>query len=217
VQILGGLGSPGAPMHATNLTRRLANLLSAEVTMLPAPGVVGSASARKVLLAESYVQDAIRCFPSVTTALVGIGAVEPSKMLASSGNVFSPQALQSLEEHGAVGDICMRFFNQHGHPVRTALDDRVISMELEQLRGVPRVVAVAGGPRKTAAIRGALVGRWANVLITDHETAIRLLELGPALPDERSSLGEPVPTRKRGTTAKQGASRKPKTLQTQKT
>jgi hypothetical protein len=163
-----------------------------------------------VLLAEAYVQDALRCFPAVTTALVGIGAIEPSRMLASSGNVFSPQALNTLEQQGAVGDICMRFFNQHGHPVHTNLDKRVISIELEQLRSVPRVIGVAGGHRKTAAIRGALVGRWVNVLITDHETAVRLLEMGPgSLAEETVArvVGEPAETLSRTTNPAAGKAR----------
>jgi DNA-binding transcriptional regulator LsrR (DeoR family) len=56
------------------------------------------------------------------------------------------------------------------------LNDRVIGMELAQLRKADRVVGVAGGRRKTVAIRGALVGRWVNILITDIHTAERLLK-----------------------------------------
>jgi DNA-binding transcriptional regulator LsrR (DeoR family) len=75
-----------------------------------------------------------------------------------------------------VGDICLRFFDAQGAPVQTALNDRVISIELEELRRVRRVVGIAGGARKTAAIHGALAGRWINVLITDQHTASRLLD-----------------------------------------
>jgi DNA-binding transcriptional regulator LsrR (DeoR family) len=175
VQILGGVGSPGAAMHATNVTRRLASLISAEVTMLPAPGVVGSAEAREVLLNDHYVQEALRLFPAVTVAVVGIGAVEPSNLLAASGNVFSQRDLKKLSARGAVGDICLRFFDERGQPVVTALDECVISMEFAQLRRVPRVIAVAGGARKTAAVRGALAGGWINVLVTDRAMAERLL------------------------------------------
>ena len=179
VQILGGVGNPGAPMHANNLTHRLADLIGAEITLLPAPGVTGSAHARRILLQDPFVQNALTTFNSVTLALVGIGAVEPSKMLAASGNVFSKEELKLLSNKGAVGDICLRFFDEQGRPVITPLNDRVISMELAQLRKVPRVIGVAGGKRKTAAIRGALAGRWINVLITDRATAERLLEAGP--------------------------------------
>jgi DNA-binding transcriptional regulator LsrR (DeoR family) len=178
VQILGGIGNPGAEVHATQLTRRLASLLSGTATLLPAPGAVGSADARRVMLKDRYVQDAINLFKSVTVALVGIGAVEPSKLLAASGNVFSPHELKQLSRRGAVGDICLRFFDQGGAPVSTPLNDRVISMDLDTLRRVPRVVGIAGGRRKTAAIRGALIGRRVNVLITDRATAERLLKPG---------------------------------------
>jgi DNA-binding transcriptional regulator LsrR (DeoR family) len=175
VQILGGIGNPGAEVHATHLTRRLANLVSGTATLLPAPGAVGSAEAKRVMLKDRYVQEATALFKSVTLALVGIGAIEPSKLLASSGNVFSPHELKSLSARGAVGDICLRFFDAAGAQVQTPLNDRVISIELAQLKQVRRVVGIAGGKRKTAAIRGALAGGWINMLITDRSTAERLV------------------------------------------
>jgi DNA-binding transcriptional regulator LsrR (DeoR family) len=89
--------------------------------------------------------------------------------------VFAPQELKNLSERGAVGDICLRFFDAAGKPVSTPLNRRIISIELEQLRRVKRVVGVAGGRRKTVAIRGALQGRLVNVLITDAQTATRLV------------------------------------------
>ncbi len=176
VQILGGIGSPGSAAHATHVTRRLANLISGEATLLPAPGIVGSAEARTVMLQDQFVRKAMGLFQQLTVALVGIGAIEPSKRLAASGNVFSPQELRRLSSRGAVGDICLRFYDDAGQPVITPLNDRVISIELRQLQHVKRVIGVAGGRRKTAAIRGALEGMLINVLITDMWTARRLLE-----------------------------------------
>lgn len=175
VQILGGIGNPGAEVHATHLTRRLADMVSGAATLLPAPGAVGSAEARNVMLQDRYVQEAMALFDALTLAVVGIGAVEPSKLLAASGNVFSSKELRSLSASGAVGDICLRFFDAEGEPVTTALNERVIAIELEQLRAVDRVVGIAGGRRKTAAIRGALRGGWINVLITDRSSAERLV------------------------------------------
>ena len=104
-----------------------------------------------------------------------VGATEPSRGLASSGNVFSPQELKLLASKGAVGDICLRFFNLAGLEVVTELSERVISIELAQLRNIRRVVAVAGGRRKLNALRGALAGRLVNVLITDLTSAKQLI------------------------------------------
>ena len=80
-----------------------------------------------------------------------------------------------LRENGAVGDICLRFFNADGIPIKTPLNDRVIGMELEQLRNVRRSVGSAGGEKKLAAIRGAILGGFINVLITDSSTAEKLV------------------------------------------
>ncbi len=176
IQILGGVGSPNAEVHATQVTRRLADLIGGEATLLPAPGIVGSREARNVLLKDRFVRQALELFPAITLALVGIGATEPSRALVSSGNVFSPLEIKLLAGKGAVGDICLRFFDGAGRGVITELNDRVISIELEELRKVRRVVGVAGGSRKTGAIRGALAGKLINVLITDLATAERLLE-----------------------------------------
>ncbi len=171
VQILGGASESPAKTHAVYLASQLATLVRGEVTFLTAPAIVGSKDARDILLNDPYVRGTIELFDKVTLALVGIGAVEPSPLLASSGNVFSPEEQAMLREHGAVGDVLAHFFDSQGRPVNTPLDDRVIGMSLEQLRRVRRSVGVAGGQRKHEAIRGALKGGLINVLITDRFTA----------------------------------------------
>ena len=176
VQILGGVGNPKVEAHATRLTSRMAQLVNGDAVYLPVSGVVATEAARDVLMADAVVQQAVNLFDQVTTALVGIGAVDPSPVLAQSGNVFSPQELDLLRQEKAVGDILYRFFDQHGNLVKTGLEKRVISMSLEQLSKVSRAIGVAGGSRKYAAILGALRGRWINTLVTDHFTANRLAE-----------------------------------------
>jgi len=178
VQILGGGGDPAAEGHATHLVRRMAHLLHGQGTFLPAPSSVGSAEARNVLLEDPFVRRAISLFDELDVALVGIGGQEPSGLLASSGNVFSNAELRTVRAAGGVGDIGLRYLAQDGQPVDSPLDDRVIGIELEQLKRVPRAIAVAGGPSKTQAIRAALIGGWINCLITDRPTAERLLRAG---------------------------------------
>jgi DNA-binding transcriptional regulator LsrR (DeoR family) len=177
VQILGGGGDPAAEGHATHLVRSAADLLHGEGRFLPAPSSVGSPEAREVLLQDPFVQRAMTLFDELDVALVGIGGLEPSGLLASSGNVFSTEELGVLRDAGGVGDIGLRYLRADGRPLRSPLDERVIGIELEQLKRVPRSIAIAGGPGKTAAIRAALLGGWINCLITDIHTAKRLLEI----------------------------------------
>jgi DNA-binding transcriptional regulator LsrR (DeoR family) len=60
------------------------------------------------------------------------------------------------------------------------LDERVIGIRLDELKAIGRRIAVAGGTRKTAAIRAALRGGWVNTLITDRATAESLLRASGA-------------------------------------
>ena len=174
VQILGGVGNPTAEVHAHRMTERLATYLKAEPHFLTAPGVTGSPESTLAFLAEPLVQETTAFFDQVTLALVGIGALHPSRLLDESGNVFSKEELEQLGNLGAVGDVCLRFFDAHGHPITSRFDKRVVGLTLEQLRRVPRSVGIAGEPEKLDAIRGAIEGRLINILITDRFTAERL-------------------------------------------
>jgi DNA-binding transcriptional regulator LsrR (DeoR family) len=178
VQTLGGIGDPTVQIHATQLTTRLARLTGAEAHLLSAPGVAQSREAKLVLLGDTYVRQTMDMFGKITLAIVGIGAIEPSSMLARSGNIFSSRELAAIKEAGGVGDISLRFFNAAGGFVKTPLDERVIGMTLEELTKVDRVIALAGGQAKTEAIRGALKAGVIDLLITDRFTAGRLVDRG---------------------------------------
>ena len=143
-------------------------------------GLVGSASAAKALAQDPYVSETVELFSRINLALVGVGALEPSALVASSGNAFSQAELEALQKEGAVGDLCLRFYDAEGRPVKGGFEGRVIGIDLEGLRRVPRSVALCGGKRKFAAILGALRGGWVNTLVTDQFTAQRLAKAPPA-------------------------------------
>jgi DNA-binding transcriptional regulator LsrR (DeoR family) len=175
VQILGGVGNAGIEHQAMYLAQRLAAAIGANAVLLQAPGVVGSADARRILMRDPSVREASGFFEHLDLALVGIGSLEPSRLLSNSGNVFSPKERTELSRLGAVGDICFRFFDAQGEPVKSPLMQRVIGIEPASLKRINRVVGVAGGRRKVPAILAALRGHWIDVLITDQRAAEALL------------------------------------------
>lgn len=191
VQLMGGIGNPAAETHAAHLTQRFAELTGARPTFLVAPGIASSPEVREVLLKEQYVQEAMAAMEELTLALVGIGSLEPSTLLQSSGNIFSDDERSKLGKQGAVGDICLRLYDDEGKPIESDLNRRVIGVTLEQLARTDRSVGVAGGPRKYEAIRAALRGRLVNVLITDHVTAERLIADAPS-PAAVAAQGAPA-------------------------
>jgi DNA-binding transcriptional regulator LsrR (DeoR family) len=141
---------------------------------------VGSDAARDVLMDDRYLGSMTAEWANLTTLLAGIGALEPSPLLASSGNAVDASEAEVLKSAGAVGDVCLRFYDARDAAVATELDTRILGISRETLRTAPRRIGVAGGARKYGAIRGAVLGRWVNILITDRVTATRLLREEPA-------------------------------------
>jgi DNA-binding transcriptional regulator LsrR (DeoR family) len=176
VQLLGGVGDPRVQMQATRLIGLFASGTGANPVFMPAPGMLGTSSARASLVADLTVSAVMDIWRKLTMVLVGIGSLDPSPLLRQSGNALAERDQALLRDAGAVGDICLRFFDADGVPVKSAVDERVIGIGVDQLRRVPRRVAVAGGARKHSAIRASLLGEWVNVLITDVDEARRLLE-----------------------------------------
>lgn len=175
IQLLGGVGVNGN-VQATILTQDLANRLNCRAWLLPAQSIEGSILSRDILAASKDVSDVLNKFDHVTTAVVGIGDMEPSQLLRYSGNFYDKTMLSALVKKGAVGDICLHYYNAAGEPVLGSDEDPAIGMRLEQIKSCPHAVALAGGREKVAAIRAALVGRYLNVLITDFDTARALMD-----------------------------------------
>jgi len=173
IQLLGGVG-PNGNVQATLLTQLLADQLSCHAYLLPAQSIERSVEDRRRLLNSGEVAEVVAKFGEVDVALVGIGALEPSQLLMNSGNYYQEDMLRLLAGRGAVGDICLHYFNAQGDAVLADDEDPVIGMPLPQVRECTRVVALAGGSEKVAAIKGALEGRYIDVLITDRLVAEHL-------------------------------------------
>ena len=171
VQMIGGLGMPESEVHATSLVRRLTLMLNSKLTLLNAPGIIDNIDVKDVILSASYMQDVLHLFSKINVAYVGIGAPTGDSVMMKDGAIMSQADLDALLQKGAVGDIALRFFDIDGQPVITDLDSRVIGISLDQLKKIPRVVGVAGGPQKHQVVRGALKGGFIDVLITDEQTA----------------------------------------------
>ncbi|MEU9590920.1 sugar-binding transcriptional regulator [Streptomyces sp. NPDC048219] len=175
VQAVGGVGDPAAAAHASRLSGQLARLVSGEAVFLQAPGLAGTVESARALREDPYVAAALRELDDLDVVLVGIGETTPSSTLARSGNTFSEEERAALEKLGAVGDVCLRFYDGQGAPVESELDLRAVGITRDQLARAGRRVGVAGGRRKHAAIRGAVTGGLVDVLVTDQETAAALL------------------------------------------
>ena len=176
VQLMGGVGNASVQTQGNRLLTEFARLVGATTTFVPAPALVGNTTIRESLLNDPAMESVANEWARLSMALAGIGSLPPSPLLRASGNAADLADQDKLHEAGAVGDICLRFFDSVGNLVPSDLDDRVVGIDADTLRKIPRRIGIAGGESKHKAIHAAVSGRWVNVLVTDTRTAAALLQ-----------------------------------------
>jgi DNA-binding transcriptional regulator LsrR (DeoR family) len=120
----------------------------------------------------------------VDIALVGIGLIaEQTSGFCSLAESYGV-SVRRLRQLGVVGEINYQPFDAEGRivnrPELRVLSRRILSVEGDRLQALSRrrdrrVIAIAGGRAKVDALRGALRGRFLNVLVTDADAATALL------------------------------------------
>lgn len=176
VMMLGGLSRNLPALNPNDIARRVAESVNGRMFSLFAPALVDDPKLRDLLMSDSNVKAPLDLVRASQVALIGVGTTGPNATLLETG-VLSDFEMQALQAKGAVGDILARFFDADGQPVDSALNGRVVGLELEEVRRIPTTVLVAGGESKVRAILGALRGGYVTNVITDEASARRLLEL----------------------------------------
>ncbi len=139
---------------------------------------------RRRLLRDPEIRTIFEAAQAVEIALVGIGVIaEQTPGFCSLAESYGV-SVKRLRQLGVVGEINYQPFDAEGrivdHPELRVLMHRVLSVEGSRLQALSRrpdrhVVAIAGGRPKLDAVRGALAGRFMNVLVTDEDLAGTLL------------------------------------------
>jgi DNA-binding transcriptional regulator LsrR (DeoR family) len=167
VQVGGDLTmAPAASGH--ELVRRLAGQLGGVHRFLHAPALVESETAATELRADPRIAAELDRARLASHALIGIGL---------PGVGFAERAIADSytgrQEPAAV--VCARLIDRGGDELAGPLRDRVISIELDDLRNIPTVVGVAAGAEKGSALAAALVGGLIDVLVCDQPAALAAL------------------------------------------
>jgi DNA-binding transcriptional regulator LsrR (DeoR family) len=140
---------------------------------------------RRRLLQRGEVRRIYRAASDVDIALVGIGLIAEATPGFCSLAEFYGVSVRRLRRLGVVGEINYHPFDRQGQLVDRRelrpLTQRVLAVPPARLTELATrygklVIAVAGGADKREAITGAMRGRFANVLVTDEDTAAALLE-----------------------------------------
>ncbi|TAL09298.1 MAG: hypothetical protein EPO00_06085 [Chloroflexota bacterium] len=151
--------------------RRIAEALGATAHGLLAPGLLDDAVTRAALCAHAGIREVIDLWARLDVAVFGIGGPAWSEALVGT------EAWREIEAGDAVGEILIAPFDVEGTFVTSSLGERTIACDARDLHRVPTSIGIASGPGKAGPILGALRSGALNVLVTDVETAERVLEI----------------------------------------
>jgi DNA-binding transcriptional regulator LsrR (DeoR family) len=175
VQLIGGRGRVAAEVSSITLAIDLARRFRTEPHLLFAPAVVSSAQ-REALLAHDDLRATFDKFSQLDIAVLGIGSLtEPSTSRLRYGGVIDDAMHSELISRGAVADVLSYVLTDDGEILRSGLEERTISIGLDDLRRTPYRIGVASGWRKARAVRAAIASGLVNTLITDSQIATMML------------------------------------------
>ena len=172
VPLMGERGYTGTYSQINQIVLQAAKSFSAHPYFLLAPMFVGSKQLRDDLLHDPAVSMVVERWDKLTTAVIGIGAIPPQP---GSIVYVGTKYMRQMQEQGAVGDICGRHFDNNGNLIDAEFYDRMISVSLDQIRKINRVIAVAGGIEKSRAVIAAMRTKLFSVLFIDEMLAENLL------------------------------------------
>ena len=173
VALLGGMTHSRA-VNPSAVARRMADAFGADCYQLTAPLVVANPALREALWAEPGLSELRRRARRADLALVSVGDLSERATLFGEG-LLPLDALPTLGNAGAVGDLLCHFLDADGREVEHPLRQRIVAVDLDDLRQVPRIVIASGGARKIGALAVALKAVHASAVITDEAAARGLL------------------------------------------
>jgi DNA-binding transcriptional regulator LsrR (DeoR family) len=167
VPLIGGLSTTASLATAQELVRELAARFGGTYRYLHAPALLQSAAACAALRSEPSISEAFDHALSADVALVGIGSSTDSSAQILNGLALTSAQRQAFLAANPVGDTCCRFFDTEGNQITGEVYDRVLAVDLADLRRIPTVIGVAAGAEKARGVLGAFRGRILDGLVAD--------------------------------------------------
>ncbi|HEY7045029.1 MAG TPA: sugar-binding transcriptional regulator [Nocardioidaceae bacterium] len=173
---MGGSPRVDAPTNPNETCRSMAERSGGRAESLYAPAYVESAEVRDRLLEQDAVAHALKVAAGADVALVGMGGTDDACTMVRSGCLTRAE-IRSLRRQGAVGDVLGNYVDIDGEHIVAPHSHRLIGLSIDDLRGIPTVVAVVSGDEKPRAILGVLRAGIVDVLILDESNAQTVLDL----------------------------------------
>jgi DNA-binding transcriptional regulator LsrR (DeoR family) len=174
VQLTGAVPPPDG-RDLLDLVRGVARVGGGPAHVFYAPMILDDEQTAEAIRRQGDIAGAFAQVPSVTIAVVAIGAWAPG--LSTICDAVTPAERDALAALGVRAEMAGVFIGEDGRPVATPLDSRMIVTPGPALERIPLVLAVAYGVSKSAAVHASIRGGLVHGLVTHASLARALLSL----------------------------------------
>lgn len=172
VPIMGAVQVNAPERDSIDLTKNLALAYGGKYQYIYAPLFVSKAELRESLIQDESISNVLKMAKNAELVLTSVGSVADR----SWSNYLREDVWKILENKGVVGYMGGHFYDSNGREIRTSLRDRMIGVDIEDLKKCKDVICVVYGEKKADAVLGALRGGLINTLLIDDGCAEKVCE-----------------------------------------
>ncbi len=173
ISLVGNIASDGSA-SLYDVVSRVADAVRAPHYPMPLPVIATTVHDKALLLGQKPVRNVVELAKQADVTFVGVGTMGDDAALVRDGFV-KPDEMRALVKAGAAGEIIGWAFDDQGQLIDGYTNDRVVSVPLDQ-PATRKVVGLAMAPPRLRAVKGALIGKLINGLITNETMAGLLLK-----------------------------------------
>jgi len=176
VQMDGSMISLKHSTHTQEILQVAADKLNGNPVFFPVPLFLNDIALKHALLHDNNIANIVELQRKARIAVFTVGGTGMGRSTSTvQSNFLQSSELESMTLRGVVGNIGGHFLTKDGSIYDKALDDRVLSLPLEELKKKPQRICLAAGRSKYEGIYAALSGGYVNVLIVDIDMAKALV------------------------------------------
>ncbi len=174
--LIGGLGIT-EEVNSNTIAKIFADQLGGNNLIIHTPAMFDTKEVRDLVRKESSIKILLDYYKKISVAVVGIAELKKNTTFSKAIDL-KDEKIKMLSSVGIVGEINGLFIDENGVFVPNEINDRMLAILPDELRRINNVIGISFGDSKIKVIKAALKSKVINTLITDEETARKIVKMG---------------------------------------
>lgn len=176
VPLIGGMGSGDVDLHSNQICYDLKRKMQCDCKYLYAPALVDDTNMKDDLSKNKYIKEVIDEGKKVDMAIIAVSSPYANSTMREIGYI-TDKDIEEMRYYDVVGDSNSHFYVEDGSEAKCPLNERVIGLNLDELRNIPLVATIVTGTSKEQALISALKSNLINIMVINDKMAEHILNV----------------------------------------